>query len=186
VPEIAAAGAGILGLWLLVNVDVVLARHLLPSTDSGLYAVGTIFAKIAYWAPQPVVVVLYPRLVTSADPRRLLTRGVALIGGLGVLLALGIGGAARPLLGLAFGPAYLAVAPVLWIFALLGTALALVQLVLYATLAARRTGLTWVLHSAVAVEALLLLALGGSVLGVAAVAAGTAATAFGLGWRLVR
>lgn len=186
VPEIAAAGAGILGLWLLVNVDVVLARHLLPAADSGLYAVGTNFAKIAYWAPQPIVVVLYPRLVTSADPRGLLTRGVALIAGLGVLLAAAAAIGGRYLLALAFGPAYLAVAPVLWVFALLGTALALVQLVLYAALAARRTAPTWLLLSAVAVECLLLLALAGSIPGVAVVAAGTAVTVFGLGWRLVR
>src|SRR6266511_2666016 len=53
--EVAAATGGILGLFVLANVDVLLARHHLGAAASGLYAAGAVVAKIAYWAPQFVV-----------------------------------------------------------------------------------------------------------------------------------
>src|SRR5512132_2422061 len=48
--EVAAAAAGVLGLLLLANVDVLLARHFLPAEASGLYAAGAGLTKIAFWA----------------------------------------------------------------------------------------------------------------------------------------
>lgn len=184
-PEVAAAAAGVLGLWLLVGADVVLARHLLPAEASGLYGVGAALTKIAYWAPQPIVVILYPRLVAAPDAGRSLMRGAGLIvcfGALLAALAVSVGG---PAVGLVFGREYVAVAPLLWVFALLGTALGLVQLVLYAALAARRRGIAAVLVAATGCESVLLVALASSVGQVVAIALLCVTGALAAGWRVV-
>src|SRR6266511_2732125 len=47
--EVGAAALAFLGLLLLTNVDLLLARHYLAAEPSGLYAAGAVVAKIAYW-----------------------------------------------------------------------------------------------------------------------------------------
>ena len=54
---------------------------------AGRYALGAVVAKIAFWAPQFVVTVSFPRLVGAADPRRLLAGSALVIAGFGGLLA---------------------------------------------------------------------------------------------------
>lgn len=133
--EVGTAAVGILGLLLLANVDVLLARHYLSREASGLYAAGAMLTKIAYWAPQFVVTLVFPRLVVSADRRRLLARSATAVAGLGATLVLGTALAPELLARLSFGQAYLGVGPALPLFAALGTGLALAQLVLFSGLA---------------------------------------------------
>jgi O-antigen/teichoic acid export membrane protein len=153
--EVAAAAAGVLGLLLLANVDVLLARHFLTAEASGLYAAGGVLTKIAFWAPQFVVTLVFPRLVTSTDRRRLLGRSAAVVAAVGaplvVAAALAPGLAAR----LSFGEAYLDVGPALPLFAALGTGLALVQLVLFTGMATADRAMYRLLLAAVAAEAAL-------------------------------
>lgn len=153
--EVATAAAGVLGLLLLANVDVLLARHFLPAEASGLYAAGAVLTKIAFWAPQFVVTLVFPRLVVTADRRRLLGRSALVVAAVGAPLvaaaALAPGLAAR----VSFGEAYLDVGPTLPLFAALGTGLALVQLVLFTGMATADRGLYRLLLAAVAAEALL-------------------------------
>jgi O-antigen/teichoic acid export membrane protein len=153
--EVAAAAAGVLGLLLLANVDVLLARHFLSAEASGLYAAGAVLTKIAFWAPQFVVTLVFPRLVTAADRRRLLGRSAAVVAAAGaplvVAAALAPGLAAR----LSFGEAYLDVGPTLPLFAALGTGLALVQLVLFTGMATADRGMYRLPLAAVAAEAAL-------------------------------
>jgi O-antigen/teichoic acid export membrane protein len=148
--EVAAAAAGVLGLLLLANVDVLLARHFLSAEASGLYAAGAVLTKIAFWAPQFVVTLVFPRLVTAADRRRLLGRSAA-GAPLVVAAALAPGLAAR----LSFGEAYLDVGPTLPLFAALGTGLALVQLVLFTGMATADRGMYRLPLAAVVAEAAL-------------------------------
>jgi O-antigen/teichoic acid export membrane protein len=141
--EATAAVTGLLGLFLLTNLDVPLARHYLPAAASGHYALGAVVAKIAFWGPQFVTTLVFARLVTGGDRRRLLAGSAALIVASGALLAAGLAalaalGVALPLLG----RDYAAIGPALPLFAALGCALALVQLLLYEEIAAsaRRMG----------------------------------------------
>jgi O-antigen/teichoic acid export membrane protein len=156
--EVVAAAAGVLGLLLLANVDVLLARHFLPAEASGLYAAGAVLTKIAFWAPQFVVTLVFPRLVVAADRRRLLGRSAAVVAAVGaplvVAAALAPGLAAR----LSFGEAYLDVGPTLPLFAALGTGLALVQLVLFTGMATADRGMYRLLLAGVAAEAVLVTA----------------------------
>ncbi len=72
-----------LALTVLANLDLLLARVVLDDVASGRYAVGSVVAKVAYWAPQAVVVVAYPRLAAAGDPGGVLPRGAAAVAALG-------------------------------------------------------------------------------------------------------
>ncbi|RBY97738.1 polysaccharide biosynthesis protein [Blastococcus sp. TF02-8] len=148
-----AAGA-LLGFTVLLNLDVLLARHHLPAAVSGEYAVAAILTKVAFWLPQGVGVVLLPKLADAAGRQRALPAALAAVGGLGGVLTLGtalVGEAALPLVG---GSAYGdTLGSATWVFAALGTLLALAQLLLFSGIAASDRLATAAVWSAAAVEA---------------------------------
>jgi len=185
--EVTSAAVAILGLLLLANVDVLLARHWLDADDSGLYAAGAVVAKIAYWAPQFVVTIVFPRLCTSEDRGRLLGRSAAAMAGFGGLLVAGAAAAPHLAATLPFGRAYLAVGPALPLFAALGTCLALVQLVLFSGIATADPRLSRFLLVAVVVElGAGSLVLHHSMLQIVGLALATAAAMLAAGWTLER
>ena len=118
----------------LSNADIVVARNVLDDHDAGLYAGGLILTKAVLFLPQFVVVVAFPvdvhrrrapharcvrSLVAGRRPRRgrrpsarWLLSGVALVF---------VGGAE-----------YAEIEDQLWLFAVLGTVLAMLQLLVYA------------------------------------------------------
>jgi O-antigen/teichoic acid export membrane protein len=170
--EVGTASLALLGLLLLTTVDVLLARHYLDPSASGLYAAGAVVAKIAYWAPQFVATIVFPRLAREvAARRRLLAGAAAVVAGLGVALALAVAAAPELAVALPFGAAYRGIGPDLPLFALLGTALALAQLLLFSGIAAGDRRVHLLLGATVAVE-VAAIALGphGSVTGVVATA----------------
>ena len=133
----------LLAFFALANLDLVVARHVLPAQESGLYAAGLILTKGLLFLPQFVVVVAFPSLATADQRMR------ALVGSLAATVAIGTIGTLAcwwvPELALAFvgGQAYAELTGRLWLFALLGTVLAALQLLVFAVLArrGRRTGL---------------------------------------------
>jgi O-antigen/teichoic acid export membrane protein len=130
-----ASAALLLGFITLTNVDVILARHVLSEADSGVYAVGTIFTKIAFWLPQFVTMVAFPALVDPVRRRWALSRGVTIIvaaGAVGVAVSALL---ARPLVLLVAGSSYVDAAT--WVpgFTALGALYALAHLLVYAHLA---------------------------------------------------
>jgi len=155
--EATVAITGLLGLFLLTNLDVPLARHFLPAEASGLYALGAVVAKIAFWGPQFVTTLVFARLVTGGDRRRLLAGSAALIVASGALLAVGLAalaalGVALPLLG----GDYAAIGRALPLFAVLGCSLALVQLLLFEEIAASARRMGRVLALAAVLQAALI------------------------------
>jgi len=155
--EATVAITGLLGLFLLTNLDVPLARHFLPAEASGLYALGAVVAKIAFWGPQFVTTLVFARLVTGGDRRRLLAGSAALIVASGALLAVGLAalaalGVALPLLG----RDYAAIGRALPLFAVLGCSLALVQLLLFEEIAASARRMGRVLALAAVLQAALI------------------------------
>ena len=61
-----------------------IARMVLDSHDAGLYAAGAVATKAAFWLPQAIGVVLYPKM---ANPEH---SAAAVRSALGVLVALGV------------------------------------------------------------------------------------------------
>jgi O-antigen/teichoic acid export membrane protein len=172
------ASGALLGLVLLVNLDLLLARHHLAPAAAGEYAVGAVFAKVAYWLPQGVGVVVLPRLADAAGRRRALPAAlgvVAAVGGVLTLATAALGAAALPLVG---GAAYgTHLGGWTWVFAASGTALALAQLLLYSGIAAADRAAAAAVWGAVVLETTVVgvLAAAGalSVLAVAVTAAAT-------------
>lgn len=145
-----------LALVLLVNLDLVLARHTLPAGAAGEYALGAIVTKIAYWLPQAVGVLVLPRFAASAGRRRALPVALAVCAGLDavvLLVSLVLGPSLLALIG---GSRYAGSTMPVWPFALAGSMLALVQILLYARLADGDRRVTVLMWTAVAAEALLI------------------------------
>ncbi|MEU5529740.1 polysaccharide biosynthesis protein [Micromonospora chersina] len=138
-PALSAAqvvtGCGATLAMLVVSyADLLLARQLLPPAESGAYAVGTVLAKGALWAPQVVTVLALPRL--ARGDRRSRTVALALTGACGLVLVLAsaLGG------GLAFrlagGEDYVRLGAHAPVFAAIGALYAVVFVLLNAQVAA--------------------------------------------------
>lgn len=124
----------VLAVLMLTNLDVLLARNRLSAADAGLYAAGALVAKMAFFAPSFVVVVLYPALARPADRARALRKGALALSVAGALAVVGAGVAA-PLLPVVLGSAYAPLQGSAWLFAAAGSALAAVFLLVQAGIA---------------------------------------------------
>lgn len=180
--ESAHATHALLALFVLTNVDVLLARALLTPEQAGLYGVGAVIAKIAFWLPQFISVVAFPRF---ADARR----GKATVVSLLAIAALGavviVVTAVMPGVVVSFvgGSAYANLVPITWMFASIGAAFALAQALLLTRVARDdRRAVVAVWGAALLLVALATLVMPRTVEGLAlsALTAGLALTAVGL------
>ncbi|MEK8073698.1 polysaccharide biosynthesis protein [Rhodococcoides navarretei] len=154
--------------------DLVLARTLLSSNEAGLYAVGAVASKAAFWLPQAVGVVLYPRMANPLHSASAVRSALAVVAGLGTVLVIG-GAVASPLLPLVVGDTYSGVQNYVWLFVLQGACLAVLQSALLWAIAGERTHLAFVAWFALAAEVLLLLFVASTLAQFVVVAAVTAA-----------
>lgn len=146
VAAVLAAGQVQLVMMALTSVDLILARALLSPEDAGRYALGAVAAKAAFWLPQAVGTVLYPRMADPAGHRGALRSAVGVLAGIGAVVVVAAALAA-PLVPILAGEAYRPVVGVLWAFAALGAVLSILQAFLLATIAKDRTveaGIAWV------------------------------------------
>lgn len=153
--EVLHTGAAMLALVGLVNLDLVLARHTLPAHQAGEYAVGAVVAKIAYWFPQAVAVLALPRLADPAARRRVVPLALAVCGGLNVVVLLGALLFAPTGVALIGGAGYTDSGLALWPFALVGSLLSQVQILLYSRIASSDRRSTWLIWLAVVLEIVL-------------------------------
>ncbi|MDQ2836439.1 MAG: hypothetical protein M3Y42_18500 [Actinomycetota bacterium] len=150
------------GVFLLLSVsDVLLARHVLPTSAAAIYAAGSILTKATLWLPQSVANVLFASLTDSERHHRVFARAVLSIAGLAAVLTGGcwlLGSLAAAIVG---GNKYPQLGQQIWLFAVLGGCLAVVQFTLVAGLAVREVGVTALIWLTVLAEALGVLSLGG-------------------------
>ena len=123
----------------LTNIDMLVGRSVLDSHDSGLYAAGLIVSRAVMFLPQFVVVIAFPSMSTGLNRARALLGSLALVSGLGAACV--IATAVLPDLVLVFagGQDYAEVRDLLWVFALLGTCMAVLQVLVYSVLARQGT-----------------------------------------------
>ncbi len=145
VREMGHNSQALLAFFAVSNVDLIVARHTLSSHDAGLYAAGLILAKAVLFLPQFVAIVAFPSMASS-DSSRTFVAAVLSVAALGALAT--VGTALLPGLALIFvgGSAYDGVSSQLWLFAVLGTLLACLMMVVYALIARagqRSVYLTW-------------------------------------------
>jgi O-antigen/teichoic acid export membrane protein len=149
--ETMVGSLALLAFFVLSNADIVIARNVLDSQEAGLYAGGLILTKAVLFLPQFVVVVAFPAMSTAGARRTALVRGLGLVLVIGIACTLGA--ALLPDLAMVFigGDAYADVESWLWVFAVLGTLLSMLQLLVYSVLARRGTRSTYLVWAAVVI-----------------------------------
>ena len=133
--EVIHNSQALLAFFALSNADVIVARNVLDDHDAGLYAGGLILTKAVLFLPQFVVVLAFPAMSSASERRKALTRSLGLVAALGVVATLGawlLSGLALVFVG---GKDYSEIQSQLWLFAVLGTVLAMLQLLVYSVLA---------------------------------------------------
>ena len=134
--ETARATYSLGALFTLTNVDVVLARSALPPREAGLYAVGAVVAKAAFWLPAVVSVVALPGLADPGRRQRTAGRALAAVAGCGLVVTAGCAVAGSWVVRAVGGSAYVGLAGTLWLFAAVGSLFAVAQVLLYSRIAA--------------------------------------------------
>jgi O-antigen/teichoic acid export membrane protein len=137
VKELWKATQALFALYVLVNIDVLLARIVLTPEESGIYTVGMLVAKIAFFMPQAITVVLFPKMGRNdSSALRLAFLGTSLIG------AMYIGAtyfASEFVVNAIGGSGYAELYSEVWLFAIEGTLFAVLQVLLYGRIAREDT-----------------------------------------------
>jgi O-antigen/teichoic acid export membrane protein len=67
-----------------MNADLVLAKHFFPAEEAGRYAVVAMVGRIILFLPQPIVMAMFPKVVSSGEISRtdwrMLTKALVLAG----------------------------------------------------------------------------------------------------------
>lgn len=129
----------LLAYFVLSSLDALVARNRFEPHEAGLYAAGLILSKAALFAPQFVSVVLFPDLARD-ETRRARLQAVLAVIGLGALAVAGTAVLPRLALVLVGGAPYEEIAGRLWLFALAGSCLAVVHLLVFDALARHAHG----------------------------------------------
>jgi O-antigen/teichoic acid export membrane protein len=123
------AAAGIIGVQILYNQDVILAVHYLSSHDGGIYGGLNKIGTILYFLTLSVSQVLFPRVVEAVAKEQ--HPGRILLTSAGILTALGAGAllvfAVVPglVVGILFGPSFRDAIPLVFPVGVIGLALSL-------------------------------------------------------------
>jgi O-antigen/teichoic acid export membrane protein len=136
VRELWRNGHTLLAFFAFTNVDVLLARHLFPEHDAGIYAAGVILAKTCLFLPTFVLVAAFPSMAADRHSR-------VWVKALLAVAALGLAAVAAtwllPDLAVSFagGAEYADLGDIAWLFALEGTVFAMLQILVYESIAAQ-------------------------------------------------
>ncbi len=136
--EVGHSSQALLAFFALSNIDILVARATMSDSQAGLYAAGLIMAKAVLFLPQFVVVYAFPSMSKEETNRQTLLLAMGLSAGLGAVAVLGV--LLLPDLALLFvgGDDFSPVKDDLWKFAIVGTLLSMVQLLVYSALARRQ------------------------------------------------
>ena len=151
--EVFGNSHALLAFFALSNADVVVARVVFDDHVAGLYAGGLILTKAVLFLPQFVVVIVFPSMASATGRREVYLKGllvVAVVGAVATLGALLLSDLALTFVG---GSAYQEIEPLVGWFALLGTVLAMIQLMVYEVVARQQRASVSLLWAGLAVVA---------------------------------
>lgn len=150
VREAVLGSHALLAYFVLSSLDALVARNRFDAHEAGLYAAGLILSKAALFAPQFVSVVLFPDLARD-ETRRARTQAVLAVAGLGAVAVAATALLPRLALVLVGGEQYEEIAGRLWLFALAGSCLAVVHLLVFDALARHAHGVVVLVWAGAAV-----------------------------------
>ncbi|WP_333473448.1 lipopolysaccharide biosynthesis protein [Lolliginicoccus lacisalsi] len=145
-------------------IDLLIARMVLDEVAAGVYALGAVAAKVAFWLPFAVGVVLFPRMADPARTRESLGSMLAVLAVLGIT-ATGAAWLLAPIVPHVVGEDYRPVVSLLWLFAAHGAVLSAVQGALLSVIARDRTAVAALAWTGLAVLAVVLLLVPATVTG---------------------
>lgn len=123
------AAAGVVGIQLLFNQDVVLAEHYLSAHNGGIYGGLNKIGTIIFYLTLSVSQVLFPRIVDAVArqryPARLLLSSVGILSALGVAALIVFAVAPGELVNILFGPRFSDATPYVFTVGVIGLALSL-------------------------------------------------------------
>jgi O-antigen/teichoic acid export membrane protein len=123
------ASVGIIGVLILYNQDVILAKHYLSDHDAGIYGGLNKIGTILYFLTLSVSQVLFPRVVEAIareqHPGRILLSSMGILTSLGACALLVFAVAPGLVVGVLFGPSFRDAVPLVFPVGLIGLALAL-------------------------------------------------------------
>jgi O-antigen/teichoic acid export membrane protein len=186
--EIFHNSQALLAFFALSNVDIVVARNVLSEHDAGLYAGGLILAKAMLFLPQFVVVVAFPAMASAHERRRALGRSLALVSALGLVGTCTVALLAPLAQVFVGGQDFVEIQGLLWLFAILGTAMSMLQLVVYSVIARqgqRSVYLVWAALVAVVVGGLMVSSITGLLVWVVLVDLGLLVTLLAISFLVV-
>ena len=126
------ASAGTLGVILLFNLDVVLAKHYLPEHDAGIYGGLNKIGTIVYYLTLSVSQVLFPRVVEAvhrnAHPGRILLMSAGIMAALGACALLVFGAVPGLVVNVLFTSTFHDAAPYVFRIGVIGLGISLVNL----------------------------------------------------------
>ncbi|MFL6238777.1 MAG: oligosaccharide flippase family protein [Actinomycetes bacterium] len=155
--EVTAASTALGGLLVLSNLDLLLARHLLPAAAVGPYGAGSVISKAALWLPQAIALVVLPRLSRPEGARRALLAALGLTAAIAFACILGAAVIGEWLVRVTLGARLVPAGGQVWPFALQGAALSLVQLFISDDIAHRRRVVAVMTAVAIVVETVVVL-----------------------------
>ncbi|MFZ0042208.1 MAG: oligosaccharide flippase family protein, partial [Solirubrobacteraceae bacterium] len=127
--------AALVGLALLTGLDTILARNLMSSVQSGVYASAAVAGRIALFAPGAIALVAFPHFAEAykrdADDARLLGWSLGLIVVIGAGATAVLSAAPGLVISLMFGSRYADAASLVALLAVEGAALGVLSLLIY-------------------------------------------------------
>jgi O-antigen/teichoic acid export membrane protein len=123
------AAAGIIGIQILYNQDVILAEHYLSGHDGGIYGGLNKIGTIMFFLTLSVSQVLFPRVVEAVakeqHPGRILLSSAGILAALGGAAILVFAAVPGLVVGILFGPAFRDATPYVFAVGIIGLALSL-------------------------------------------------------------
>jgi O-antigen/teichoic acid export membrane protein len=140
----------LLAFFALSNADVIIARSTLGEHQAGLYAGGLILAKAVLFLPQFVVVIAFPSMSRAGAGRRMHLYSLGLVLAIGLFTVLCTAVLASIAVVFIGGSEYSDLQGRLWAFAMLGTLLAMIQLMVYDVVARQHQRMVFIVWTALA------------------------------------
>jgi len=144
----------------LTNIDVIVARRLLPADQAGYYVAASTLSKIILYFPGAIALVVFPKsvqeLALGRDGQNVVRQGVIVVTWFSAAAVVAFFLFPKQLVTMLFGKAFLAVAPMIGWLGLGMSMYGILRVLMYYLLSADNRPLPWVMLGGVIFEVCLL------------------------------
>lgn len=150
----------LMGFALYANIDILAVKHFFPPQEAGYYAAASVVGKIFLFLPGAITIVLFPKVTaevhTNGNPMGILFKAIVIafiISIAGILFCLLF---PEIVILVMFGQKYMSIVPLVRIFGIATTPLALASLLIHYFLAKKNARLLYIIMPGIAIYAILL------------------------------